>query len=318
MNILVESQTLSVIIPCFYNELNLPATFETLLINEKNFPEGTIFEYIFVDDGSGDATLKLLVEFRMKYIDKVKIVKLSGNFGSHNALLAGLSYATGDCTVLLAADLQDPPELIPQMFEYWRKGIKLVIAHRQDRNEGIGQKIFSGIFHLLMRRYALPNVPAGGFDLMLFDKQLREKVLNMQEKNTHLMYLLVWLRYEYVCIPYTRRKREVGRSRWTFSKKVKLLVDSFVSFSFLPLRLISVLGLILGLGALGYSLLIIGLKILGVGNVVSGWTSLMVVLLFVSSFQMIALGILGEYIWRALDAARKRPPYIVEEVYDNT
>lgn len=306
---------LSVVVPCYYNEANLPDTFRVLLENESRFPAGVRFEYVFVDDGSGDGTLKLLLDFHRERPDRSRIVKLSGNFGSHNALLAGLAHATGDCAVMLAADLQDPPELIPRMFEHWQRGVKLVLAHRQDREESLGQRLFSGAFHFLMRRYALRNVPPGGFDLMLFDRQLRDELLNMREKNTHLMYLVAWLRFEAVSIPYTRRKRDKGRSRWTLSKKIKLLIDSLVSFSFLPIRLISAAGMLLGFLALVYAAAIIVLKITRWADVVSGWSSLMVVLLFVSSFQMIALGIIGEYVWRAMDAARGRPPYVVDRVW---
>ncbi len=310
-----EQPLLSVVVPCYYNEPNLPDTFRVLIETEAQFPSGTRFEYVFVDDGSGDGTLELLLDFYRRDPQRVRVVKLSGNFGSHNALLAGLAHATGDCTVMLAADLQDPPELIPRMFEHWQRGFKLVVAYRQDREEGLSQRLFSGAFHFLMRRYALRDVPPGGFDLMLFDRQLRHELLQMREKNTHIMYLLAWLRFESVSIPYTRRRREKGRSRWTLSKKIKLLIDSLVAFSFLPIRLIALTGIILGLLALIYAVVIVVLKLSRWADIATGWSSLMVVLLLVSSFQMIALGIIGEYVWRSLDAARGRPPYIVDQVW---
>ena len=313
---LPEQPLLSVVVPCYYNELNLPDTYAVLLETEAQFPAGTRFEYIFVDDGSGDGTLHVLLDLHRRDPERVRVIKLSGNFGSHNALLAGLAHATGDCTVMLAADLQDPPELIPRMFEHWQRGIKLVVAHRQDREESLSQRLFSGAFHFLMRRYALRNVPPGGFDLMLFDRQLREELLQMREKNTHLMYLLTWLRFESVIIPYTRRKRDKGRSRWTLSKKIKLLIDSLVAFSFLPIRLIALVGIVLGGLALVYAAVIVVLKLSRWADIASGWSSLMVVLLLVSSFQMIALGIIGEYVWRAMDAARGRPPYVIDRVWE--
>lgn len=308
---------LSVIIPCYFNEANIPDTRKALEGLMEEMKNDVQFEIVMVDDGSKDRTLELLKDFQQAHPALVRVIKLSGNFGAYNAILAGMNYATGDCNVILTADLQDPPELIPKMFEHWKKGIKLVIANRSDREEGFGTKILSGTYHKLMKKLALPNIPDGGFDLVLFDRQLREQVVHINEKNTNQIYLLSWLNYDYVCIPYTRKKRDKGRSRWTFRKKLKLFIDSFVSFSFFPIRLISAMGLLLGFLALCYAVFIIIAKISG-WVPVEGWSSLMIVILFVSSFQMIALGIVGEYVWRALDATRKRPNFVVEQVWDKT
>lgn len=306
---------ISIIIPCYYNELNIPVTVPELIANELNFPESTVFEYVFIDDGSKDNTLGELKKHKEIYGNKIKIVKLSGNFGSYNAILAGMKYASGDCNVIVAADLQDPIELMPQMFAYWQKGIKLVLGNRQDREDPFFSKMFANAFQFLIRRYALATLPKGGFDYVLFDRQLKEQVLAMDEKNSNSLYLLTWLKYEYVSIPYSRKKRKAGKSRWTMSKKIKLFVDSFVAFSFLPIRVISVSGLLLGLISIVYALVIMYNKLMGKIDV-EGWTTMMLVFLFVSSFQMISLGILGEYLWRTLDASRKRPNYVVDEVIE--
>jgi len=199
------------------------------------------------------------------------------------------------------------------MYGYWAKGIKLVIGNRQDREETGPSKWFAQTFHWLMKKLALNNIPDGGFDFVFFDRQVAEEVLKLHERNSNVFYLMVWLGFAYVNIPYTRRKREIGKSRWTLSKKIKLLIDSLLAFSFVPIRAISVLGLGLGLTALLYGLYVIALKIVN-HNEPAGWTTLMVVLLFVSAFQMIALGVIGEYVWRGLDATRKRPLYVVREV----
>ncbi len=305
---------LSIIIPCYFNEENIIETRKVLIDNEKHFPADLTFEYLMVDDGSKDGTLKELMNFRNEFPDKVKVIKLSGNFGSYNAILAGMNYATGDCNVILVADLQDPPELVPRMYEYWEKGIKLVIANRQDREDSLIQRLLSNTYHLLIRKLALKGVPKGGYDLVLFDRKLREEVVRINEKNTNQIYLLSWLKYDYVNIPYTRKKRETGKSRWTLSKKIKLFIDSFVSFSFFPIRLISITGLLLGFISFCYGIFVIYAKISGLVPL-QGWTAIMVVLLFVSSFQMIALGIIGEYVWRTMDASRNRPNFIVEETY---
>jgi dolichol-phosphate mannosyltransferase len=306
---------LSVIIPCYFNEENIPLTSVELINNEQLFPPDLSIEYVMVDDGSKDGTYNELLKFQQKYPTRVKVIKLAGNVGAYNAGLAGLNYATGDCNVFLAADLQDPPELIPKMYNYWLKGIKFVIANRSDREEAWARKFFSGTFHKLIKKLALKNIPEGGFDLVLFDKQLREEAVKMNENNSHLVYLMSWMNFDFISIPYVRRKREIGKSRWTLHKKLKLFIDSFVSFTFFPIRAISVIGILLGIIAFIYGSIIIVGKIFGLITV-EGWSSIMVVLLFVSSFQMISLGIIGEYVWRGLDASRKRPNFIVDKFHD--
>jgi glycosyltransferase involved in cell wall biosynthesis len=304
---------LSIIISCYYNELNIPITFSALIENEKNFPHLTEFEYVLIDDGSRDNTYKELLKIKSNYPDKVVVIKLAGNVGSYNALLAGMKYATGDCNSIIAADLQDPVSLMPRMFEYWQKGVKLVLGNREDREDPILSKIFAKTFQYLIRKYALPNLPKGGFDYVLFDKKLKEEVLEMDEKNSNSLYLLVWLKYEYVAIPYKRLERKIGKSRWTLKKKIKLFVDSFVAFSFAPIRIITVSGFILAFVSFLYAIFILYNRLKD--NIeVEGWTAMMLVFLFLSAFQMIAIGILGEYLWRTLDASRKRPNYVIDRI----
>lgn len=306
---------LSVVVPCYYNEDNIPVTIPELIANEVNFPTEVEFEYVFVDDGSGDATVAALRKAQAQYPDRVKVVELVANVGSYNAIVAGMAHATGDCLSIITADMQDPPELMVQMYDHWLKGFKLVIGNRQDREEtGIAKKS-AELFHWLMKRLALSNIPDGGFDFVFFDRQVADEVLKMHERNSNIFYLMVWLGYSYVNIPYVRRKREIGKSRWTLQKKIKLFIDSLLSFSYFPIRAISVIGMLLGGVALLYGLYIIGLKIFAPQGP-AGWTTLMVVVLLVSAFQMIALGVIGEYVWRGLDAARNRPLYVVKNVSD--
>ncbi len=306
---------LSIIIPCYFNGENIPITKQRLLENEALFEKDVTFEYVMVDDGSKDNTVAELIKFKNEQPGKVKIIKLAGNVGSYNAILAGMNYATGDCCVVIAADLQDPPELMLKMYGHWKNGIKLVVGNRADRDESFFQKAFSNTYHKLIQKFALKNIPDGGFDYVFFDKQLKDEVVKINEKNTNTLYLLAWLNYDMVCIPYTRVKREVGKSRWTLQKKIKLFIDSFISFSYAPLKFISITGITLGFIALIYSLVIIILKFTG-SIEPSGWSSMMVVILFVSSFQMIGLGIIGEYVWRNLEASRQRPVYVVDQVIE--
>lgn len=307
---------ISVITPCYFNELNIPVYATRMIENEAIFPADVSFEYLMIDDGSKDKTWDELVKFHAQYPNKVKIIKLVRNFGSTNAVFSALPHATGDCNVVISADLQDPPELIHKMYEHWLKGFKLVLANRTNREEPLLQKFISNTTHNLVKKFGLKNLPNGGFDLNLFDREIRDLLIKMEEKNTFFPFLLMWLGYDFVNIPYVRRKRELGKSTYTLAKKIKAFVDSFVAFSFFPIRLISVSGLIMGTLALIYSMVIIAGKIFGIIDA-SGWSSLMVVILFVSSFQMIALGIIGEYVWRGLEASRNRPNYIVEKRFGN-
>ncbi|KAA9332257.1 glycosyltransferase family 2 protein [Hymenobacter busanensis] len=303
---------LSIVIPCYYNEENIPVTSARLLENEQLFPAEVEFEYVLVDDGSRDGTWAAIRAFQQAHPSKVVGIRLAGNVGSYNAIVAGLAHATGDCTAVMTADLQDPPELLRQMYDYWQQGLKLVLANRAKREEGLLQRWFSNSFHWLVRRLALPGIPPGGFDLVFFDQQLRHEVVRLQERNSNVFYLLVWLGYPYVSLPYTRRRREIGKSRWTLSKKIKLLIDSLLSFSFFPIRAITVVGFVFGFLAILYSIYLVFFR-LQHPNEPPGWTSLMLLVLLVAAFQMVALGVLGEYVWRGLDAARQRPMYVVDE-----
>ena len=303
---------LTYIIPCYFNEKNIPVTTKELIQNEAKFNSNIKFEYILIDDGSKDNTYKELLIFKGLYPEKVKIIKLTGNFGTFNAILAGMSYSTGDCNVILTADLQDPPELIPKMIDYWEKGIKLVIANREDRDDPLSQRLVSNLFHNSIRKFAIKGIPKGGFDLVLFDKKILNEVLAVNQKNSHLIYLISSFKYDYVSLPYTRRKREIGKSRWTLSKKIKLFIDTFVSFSYLPLRIISVLGLLFGFLAIVYILIIINKYFWG-EIPVEGWSALMLVILISSSFIMISIGVIGEYLWRTLDEVRNNPNYVVDK-----
>jgi polyisoprenyl-phosphate glycosyltransferase len=301
----------TIIIPCYYNEDNIPVTSKALIQNESLFPADVRFEYILVDDGSQDKTWAAMQDFHNQYPEKVKLVKLARNFGANSASLAGMEEATGDCVTVIAADMQDPPELLVQMYEHWQKGILLVVANRTNRADSFVGDLISNFFHYMMKKIAIPNTPKGGFDLCLFDKSVLQQLLSLDTRDVYWSYLLLWMGYPYVNIPYERRKREIGTSRWTFSKKVKSFIDNFVSFSFFPIRIISTTGIVLGLGAILYAMIIIISKLTGHIDE-TGWSSLMVVLLLVSSFQMVALGIIGEYVWRTLQSARQRPNYIVE------
>lgn len=303
----------SIIVPVYFNEPNLPDTIPQLLSLGEPL-SGYNLELVFVDDGSEDRSLEILVEFQRKHPDKVKVVRLTRNFGSMSAILAGMNVADGDCVGVIAADLQDPPELFIEMIHHWEKGNKAVFAVRSDRRESRLRKLFSNSYYSLLRRFAIPNYPKGGFDFLLVDRQIIQEITRIREKNTNLMSLIFWLGHPYVMIPYIRRNREKGVSRWTFSKKIKLFIDSFVAFSYVPIRFLSVLGLFVALGSFTYGGVVFFTWFFR-GIQVRGFTALAILLTFTAGVQMLMLGVLGEYLWRTLDEVRRRPPFVIDRIY---
>lgn len=309
-------KTFSIIVPIYFNEYNLPSTIPQLLDLAKKMPDYNL-EIILVDDGSGDSSLNILLDFQSRFSQTIKIVKLSRNFGSMAAIQAGFTIATGDCVGMISADLQDPPELFQEMLEHWEKGSKAIFAVRQDREESVLQKFFSNSYYSLIRKFALTDYPNGGFDFFLVDRQVIREVNRIQEKNTNLMTLIYWLGFKPVMIPYIRRQRTAGVSRWTLAKKIKLFIDTFVAFSYYPIRALSLIGLLVAIGSFLYGIFIF-FYWLFLDITVQGYVPIMLVITFTSGIQMTMLGVLGEYLWRTLDEVRRRPPFVIDEVYAST
>ncbi|MGV3610112.1 MAG: glycosyltransferase family 2 protein [Fluviicola sp.] len=303
---------ISVIIPCYFNELNIPVTFKQLLENESGFDSNYSFEYVFVDDGSADDTWGALQRVKADSPEKVKIIRLAKNVGSYVAIQAGMNGAMGDLNVIISADLQDPVSLMKEMVKHTEQGIKLVVGQRINNQDPFVSKQTSKLFNRLMRRYAISNLPEGGFDYVLFAKEVKDSVLKINEKNTNILYLMFNLGFPTSFIPYVREERKIGKSRWTLKKKMKLFIDSFIAFSFFPIRVLSIMGILFGMLSLIYAIYIVINKLMGHIEI-QGWSALMITVLFIGSFQMIGLGILGEYLWRILDEVRNRPQYVVRE-----
>lgn len=301
---------ISIIVPVYYNQDNLLPLYADL--KEKVLTKlDTEYELIFVDDGSKDKSYEVMKD--LAKLDKnIKLVKLSRNFGEHSALLAGLSQCTGDCAVRKAADLQEPSEVILEMIKKYKEGNKVVLAVRADREEPITQKAFSNLYAFLMRKLALHNMPKGGFDTFLIDRQVIDVVVKMQESNTSLMSQILWAGFETATVPYVRKKREIGKSRWTLSKKIKLVYDSLLSFSYFPIKLITTAGFLSFLIAIILLIVIVYKRMTGIIDV-EGYTSIIMIMLMGFGIIMLSIGILGEYLWRTYDAARNRPPYIIEK-----
>lgn len=302
---------LSVIIPFLNEAENLGKLHERLGAVVAKLPDVAV-EVVLVDDGSSDRSLDAIRGFPPSNLT-VRVVKLSRNWGGHAAIAAGVQSATGDILTFLSADLQDPPEIIVELYRKWCEGARICWATRQSRADGLSARLTAAAYYWLLRRFALPQMPVGGVDLCLVDKKVVRALGNLQERNSNVFNLLMWAGFEQCFIPYDRADREHGASRWTFAKRLKLFIDSLIGFSFMPIRMISSAGAALSVLGLCYAALIVVRWFL-YGAPVTGWASLMVALLMLSGVQMLMLGVLSEYLWRALDASRNRPLYIVDEV----
>ncbi len=302
--------TLSIVIPAYNEAANLPVLYERISATMEK--AGLGWECIVVDDHSSDDTFAVLTELAQR-TDQVKAIRLARNQGSHLAIACGLHYAKGDCAVVLAADLQDPPELIPQLLAEWQSGGQVVwMARRRREGESLSTIGFSRLYHFMMRHIVgIRDMPARGADFFLLDRRVVETLRDFHENNFSIMALITWVGFRQRFLVYDKQARLHGRSNWTFWKKIKLALDSIMSFTYLPIRAVSALGFLVALGGFLSALEVIIHYF--AGHPVEGWSSLMIVLLMLGGIQMIIMGVLGEYLWRALDEARRRPRYIIEE-----
>lgn len=301
---------LGIVIPVYGNEASLNLLYDRIdnaLLNSNVEPT-----FFFVNDRSPDNSQKVLEELADKD-PRVNVLLLSKNHGSFVATIAGLTHArVHDALVILSADLQDPPEVIPEMIQKWREGYPVVLCVRHKRRDSQITKFFSSVFHKLYRKFIMPDMPEGGFDFCLIDRRVADVVIESSEKNTSLVGLIIWAGFDRAYIPYDRAERLHGKSMWSFRKKVRYAINSIISFSSLPLRLSVFLGLFLSIicfSGIAFTLF----NYLSGRIPVSGWTSLILVMLFVASFQFLSFGILGEYFWNNLEQSRKRPLFIVDK-----
>lgn len=304
----------SVIIPVYNEQENID-----YLVQQLNFFFGKedrfSTEIIFVNDGSSDGTTKRLKKAN-HHAYSYKIISLSRNFGSHAALRAGILRAQGNYITFMYADLQDPIYLITSMYEEMQsKEIQICWAFRNSTTEAKAEKLFSSAYASLMQKYAVPNFPKKGFDVVMFSHKVKECLDNNVESNSSIFIQILSLGFEQTNISYDKRDRLLGKSKWTLSKKIKLLIDSFVAFSFAPIRLVSFLGVvffILGFLWTGY----IVFRTILFDDLSSGWPALVSILMMGFGITNISLGIIAEYLWRTLDASRNRPVFIIDEVVE--
>ncbi len=304
---------ISIIIPVYYNSDTLMLLYEDM--KAKILGQLGDYEIVMVDDGSGDDSWSVMNKIR-ELDGNVKCVKLSRNFGEHAAILAGLSNCTGDCAVTKQADLQEDSELILQMYDKWKEGNKVVLAVREERDEPALKKFFANLYYSIVRSVIDKKMPKGGFDCYLLDRQAIEVLLRLDEKNSSLSLQVLWIGFKSDNVYFHRKDREVGESRWTLSKKIKLVVDSMMSFSYFPIKFMSGLGVVMAILSFIWILEVL-IEYIAIGTPVRGWSTLMCLVLFSSGLILLMLGVLGEYLWRTLDATRNRPVFIVDTVVDS-
>ncbi len=305
---------LSIVTPAYNEADNIPLLYEKLIQVLSSLDLD--WEWVVVDDHSTDDTFNVISEIT-RSDSRVRGFRFSRNFGSHKAITCGLQQVRGDCAVVMAADLQDPPETLPALLDEWRTGARVVWAVRERRE---GEKFstigFAKLYYFIMRQIVgIKEMPETGADFFLIDNQVVKALNRYTESNVSLIVLITWMGFRQASILYTKRARLYGRSGWNLNKKLKLIVDLVTSFTYLPIRLMSYLGMVFAF--LGF--LYAGFVILNayLGHPMQGWSSLMVVILVVGGIQMLMMGILGEYLWRALDEARQRPQYLIEAATEN-
>lgn len=304
---------ISIIIPVYYNEGALFPLYNDIKKKalEPILAQGDDYEIIMIDDGSGDNSWNEMQQL-YEQDDRIKLYHLSRNFGEHPAILCGLEHCTGDCAINKAADLQEPSELILDMFAKWKEGYRVVLATRAGREEGKVQQFFANLYYFCARKLAFPNMPDKGFNIELLDRRAINVLLNMDETNAALEGQILSLGFKTAMVPYIRRAREIGTSKWTLKKKIKCFMDMMFVNSGLPIHFVGYVGglvFVVSLVMIIYYLVKWILK----GEPVAGWTSLFILLLFAFGVIMISLCIIGNYIWRGFEAVKKKPVFIVED-----
>ena len=308
----VTPRSISVVIPVYRNEKAVTLTYQKIrAICEDKLPH-LKREFVFVDDGSDDGSLAELIAIK-KNDPGVTIISFTRNFGQMAAILAGLKAATGDVVLQLSADLQDPAELIPQMVAAHENGSEVVIAYREDRADSLYAAMTSRIFYAIIRM-SFPQIPKGGFDYLLMGRRALDSFNAIEVRNRFFQGDVLWLGYSTTFIPYKRARRTIGRSQYTFAKRLKNSLDAILDSSYLPIRFISLAGVLTALTGFLYALDIVYYRIRH-NAVTPGWAPIMIITLFIGGVLMLMLGIIGEYVWRIYDEVKGKPNYIVRDTY---
>lgn len=270
---------------------------------------GYAHEIVFVNDGSDDGSLNELIAIQQTD-PSVKVISFSRNFGQVAAIIAGFKETTGNCALLMSADLQDPIENAGDMIRHWEQGTEIAICYRADREDGFFARATSAFFYNLIK-VALPKMPRGGFDFLLLDRKAVDQYNSLDERNRFFQGDILWLGFKVTFIPYSRQKRTIGKSQWSLSKKMKYFLDGLLNTSYIPIRLMSGFGLVTALAGFLYAIVIAYNRFFR-DVPFSGWAPIMILILIIGGIIMLMLGIIGEYLWRTYDETRKRPLYIID------
>jgi glycosyltransferase involved in cell wall biosynthesis len=299
----------SVVVPAFNEEANL----ETLHAALAGVMDGIgdTWELVFVNDGSRDRSLGIMQMIRA--LDpRVSIVNLSRNFGKEIATTAGLDHATGDAVVVIDADLQDPPELIPDLVEKWRAGFDMVYAQRRQRHgETWLKRATASAFYKVIGRAASVPIPQDTGDFRLMSRRVVDALAQVRERHRFMKGLFAWVGFPSCAVPYDRHPRRGGKTAWNYWKLWNFALEGITSFTTIPLRVATYLGLFVGFAAAIFLLQLV-VRTLMFGNQVPGYPSLMAVVLFLGGAQLITLGVIGEYLGRIFNEVKQRPLYVVE------
>jgi len=301
---------ISICFAVYQNEGALAPLYERVTRELKsNFSQHT-YELLFVNDGSTDNSLPELLKLRERDTH-VRVLSFSRNFGQMAAILAGWENSRGDCVINMAADLQDPPEQCAKMIQEWEEGSEIVISYRESHATSLSRRITSRLFY----RALLPNVPPGGFDFTLIDRKAMDVINSLKEKNRFYQYDILWAGFKTKYIPYSKLKREIGKSQYDAFKRFKNFYSAFLNVSYLPIRLLAVIGMLFSGSGFLYALTILWAYTTQ-KTPFPGWAPLMIMLLLIGGLIMLMLGILGEYIWRILDEVKHRPNYVIAKRFE--
>ena len=311
MNKKEQKKILSIVSPV-YNEAENLGEFYSRVINATDNLNLEI-EIIYINDGSQDSTIDIITKQR-QIDNRITIIDLSRNFGKEIALTAGLDYSSGDAVIVIDADLQDPPELIPKLVEKWREGYDVVNAKRIKRKgESLLKKVMSYIYYRLLFYLSDINVPRDTGDFRLLNKNALGALLKLREKHRYMKGLFVWVGFKQKEIEYEREARFKGKTKWGFFSLFNLAFDGLTSFSIMPLRLASTIGFLAALIGFFYGAVIV-FKTLFFHEPVAGFTSLVVLITFFGGIQLLSIGIIGEYIGRIFNETKNRPLYVVKNI----
>jgi polyisoprenyl-phosphate glycosyltransferase len=303
---------ISFVIAVYHNEGAISKTHEKIQSVFSNELAHHEYEVIFVDDGSKDGSLQEILSLR-GHDSRIKVITFTRNFGQMAAMSAGFKEAAGDAVINISADLQDPVELIPQMVEKWQEGSEIVICYRTDRSDTLFAKLFSRLAYSVLRM-SLPQIPPGGFDFVLMDRKVMDAFNAIDVRHRFFQGDLLWAGYRTSFIPYVRLKRTIGKSQYNFWKKLKNFLDAVLDASYLPIRFISLVGVITSALGVLYSISIV-LSWLRGETPFAGWAPIMIAILLVGGLIMVMLGLIGEYVWRINEEVRKRPNYVVRDKF---